>query len=262
MDTDKEPPRTAGSRFDFAAWCTVADRMAPQFVDRTNVMTSLSHSSILFSDGLCICALCEMFDVDVLIEAGTGCGGSTEMFGRYFQPGSLRIVSIDLAYTALSTRVRQWLRLRDRYVFTTRWAQAVASERLAQFSHVQLKHGNAVRLMPAMVRRLTRSGLRVGLFIDGPKQSAQRDLAHRCLELSPLVRFAALDDIGPMFDHGARYERFLSSPYAAFATSEPRYFSRYARINGGRLPERMRDDPGHCGYGVGVLINHQARTRP
>jgi hypothetical protein len=97
--------------------------------------------------------------------------------------------------------------------------------------------------------------MRIGVFIDGPKKEQQLRLAHRCLHMSPLVRFAALDDIGPMYDNGERYRNFQASPYAAFCTSDAKYFHRYSWLNRGRLPARMLNDPDDLGYGVGVLVN-------
>jgi hypothetical protein len=249
--------KCAEAALDYGAFVAHADRIAPRFAAVTADLTEVAHASILFSDGLCICALGEMFEIDALVEAGTGCGGSTEMFARYFEAGRLPggITSIDLAYTAFSTWWRTRLRMRDRLVFTTRWAQNVARERLGRYEHVTLLHGDAHRLMPRVVRRLVRQGLRVGLFIDGPKREPQLRLAHTCLRLSPLVCFAALDDIGPRFDAGERHAHFRSSPYAAFSTSDAEYFSRYSWVNGDRYPGNMGADPINLGYGVGVLVN-------
>lgn len=217
-------------------------------------------SSILFSDGLCVCALCELFEVDQLIEVGTGYGGSTEMFGRYFAGHSRlrRIWSIDDAvnprwqWLLAVTRLRRY----SRFVWSTeRRAKQIARARLAEFSNVTLLHGDGFRKLPRLVSDFAASGQRIGLLIDGPKGQLQMRLAEQAFSLSPLVVFAALDDIGPMYDAEQRHLHFTSSPYAAFATSDERYFNRYASVNRGRLPARMLRDPAHRGYGLGVMVN-------
>lgn len=217
----------------------------------------LVDSSILFSDGLCVCALCEMFDVDYLVESGTGYGGSTEMIARYFErAGRPRIWSTDLATGA----VEEWLigmRLRHRpdHVWSgQRGARAVAAQRLRPFPHVTLTRGNALSTLPRVVARFAAGGSRIGVLIDGPKEAAQLQLAEQLLAVSPNVRFAALDDIGPKFADG-RHDRFRRSRYAAFATSDAAYFERYRWVDRDRLPDYMRRVPNHAGYGLGVLVN-------
>jgi hypothetical protein len=239
-----------------------AERIAPVFCARTHAMRELGHSSILFSDGLCLSALCDWYGVDEMIEAGTGCGGSTEMLARYFgDAGPVRgITSVDLAYSAWDRWLQRLrLRRRDPFVFSSRWAQRVARQRLSPFPKVHLRHGDAMVVLPRLVRTLTaRGGVRIGVFLDGPKDAAQLALAHSLLQMSPQVRFVALDDIGPIYDGGGRYARFRSSPYALFATSDRDYFDRFGWVNAGRLPPRMLGHPDHTGYGVGVLANTPA----
>jgi hypothetical protein len=259
--SERQSPQQSPSRpvFDFGQFLTIADRIAVDFFERTRAMTELSHSSILFSDGLCVCALCEMYEINCLVEAGTGCGGSTEMFARYFADGSTvkRIWSVDLAVNPVWAWALHWsgIKARDPFVFSSRWAQRVARTRLSPFENVELVYGDALVELPAIVRELTQQNARVGVLIDGPKGASQLRLAHELLAHSPSVCFAALDDIGPMYDAHGRYAHFRSSPYAAFATSDHAFFNRYAWVNAGRLPARMIGRPDHTGYGVGVLVN-------
>lgn len=246
--------------FDWCRFAPIADRVARDFAERTSSMSSHIEASILFSDGLCVCALCEMCEVDQLIEVGTGFGGSTEMFARYFAGHHRvrRIWSIDHAVNARWQRVVSSLRLRNYspHVWSTeKRAEEIARSRLARFEHVTLIRGDGFDQLPPLIRRLSAGGQRLGLFIDGPKAELQMRLAEQALTCSPLVAFAALDDIGPMYDGEQRHARFIASRYAAFATSDPRYFDRYRGVNGARLPRRMLENPAHRGYGVGVLIN-------
>jgi hypothetical protein len=256
------------AKFDWARFTSIADRITGEFVQRTDAMAEHVDASILFSDGLCMCALCEMFEVDQVIEVGTGYGGSTEMFGRYFSGHSRvrRIWSID---DAVNPRW-QWLlavthiRRYSRYVWSTeKRAKEIAHARLAAFSNITLMHGDGFDKLPPLVRRLAGEGQRIGLLIDGPKGELQLRLVEQAFALSPLVAFAALDDIGPMYDAEQRHARFMASGRAVFATSDPQYFDRYRSINRGRLPGRMLKNTAHRGYGLGVMVNaerHAAAT--
>lgn len=223
-------------------------------------MTELVDSSVLFSDGLCFCALCEMFEVEQIVEAGTGYGGSTEMFARYFDSdGRVRAIwSVDEAVNPRWQRLLAILHLKhySRYVWSTdKRARQVAKARLQPFLHVTLAHGDAFRKLPAAIRKADREGVRVGILIDGPKGESQLQLAEDMLRLSAAVAFVAVDDIGPMFDAEGRHARFCASPYAAFATSDRAYFDRYGATNAGRVPPRMLANPQHPGYGLGILVN-------
>lgn len=251
--------------FDWPRFTSIVDRIAPDFAERTSAMDAHVDSSILFSDGLCVCALCEMYEVDQLIEVGTGYGGSTEMFGRYFgnHRRLQRVWSIDDAVNPRWQRLLAILRIRrySRFVWSTeKRAERIAKARLAGFANVTLLRGDAFDKLPGLIRRLSSEGKRIGLMIDGPKGELQMQLAEQAFAVSPLVAFAALDDIGPMFDAEQRHARFVASPHAAFATSDSQYFDRYGSVNRGRLPGRMIDDPAHRGYGLGVLINERSQT--
>lgn len=246
--------------FTFAEFVAVADGLTDRFVSRTDPMTEWVDSSILFSDGFCFCALCEWFAVDHIVEAGTGFGGSTEMFARYFADGT-RVKQIWSVDDAVNPWL-QWplavvgLRHYSRFVWSTeKRAKRIARRRLAPFQHVTLVRGDAHRQVPRIVARLSHQPARVGVLLDGPKGEEQMVLAEQLLRGCPAVAFVALDDIGPIFDVEGRGERFRASRYAAFSTSDAAFFERYGWINHDRVPERMAGDPTHTGYGMGVLIN-------
>ncbi len=237
-------------------FAAAADRVTPAF-DAVTRDLPLVDSSVLFSDGLCVCALCELLAVDCIIESGTGFGGSTEMLAKYFTGRGpvKRIWSIDMATTRMQEwRIRLGLEARPPHVWSRgRKAAAVASERLARYPMVTLVRGDGTTEVPRLVRERTRAGDRIGVLIDGPKEQAQFDLAEALLRTFTSVRFVALDDIGPKFGDG-RLERFSSSAYAAFSTSDPEFVERFRWIDRDRLPSYMRAVPGHTGYGLGVMV--------
>jgi hypothetical protein len=252
-------PQSAQSQL-FNKFAALADGRTGRFLDRTKAMPEWIDSSILFSDGFCFCVLCELLAVQHIVEAGTGFGGSTEMFARYFtepEPVS-RIWSVDDA-------VNPWLqwplaklgiRHYSRFVWSTeKGARQVAKERLRPFANVTLVRGDAHVHIPRIVARLASQGESVGVLLDGPKGLEQMLLAERLLREFHQVRFVAVDDIGPIFDIEGRGERFRASPYAAFATSDTAFFERYGWINQARVPARMSGQPTHTGYGMGILIN-------
>ena len=252
--------------FVWERFVTAADAAVDRYLARTDVMSEWVDSGLLFSDGFCFCVLCEMFGVDHIVEGGTGYGGSTEMFARYFESGTCvkSIWSVDDAVNPLWQRPLALLAIRhySRSVWSTeKQAKQIARERRTPFANVRLLRGDANRKLPRLVSRLARDGARVGVLLDGPKGDEQMRLAERLLRECPAVAFAALDDIGPMFDIERRGERFRASRYAAFATSDRAFFDRYAWINRGRLPARMIGAPGHVGYGLGILINGRESAR-
>lgn len=220
-------------------------------------MTELVDSSLLYSDCLCVCALCEQFQVEFLLEAGTGFGGSTEAFARYFAAtGPVRhIWSVDLSVNRRWERLRNalGLRIEGPYVWSHRRnAHAVARARLQPFDNVSLIIGDAHDELPRLLATL--GSARVGVVIDGPKRDAQLQLAERLLRSSRNVAFAALDDIGPIYDDEQRHARFAAHPLSVFATSDRAFFDRFGWINAGRLPARMIGRPEHTGYGMGVMV--------
>jgi hypothetical protein len=245
--------------FDWDRFAAVADVIAPRFSERTAALAPVP-ASILFSDGFCVCALCEMLGVEYLVEAGTGFGGSTEMFARYFAgAGPVKhIWSIDQAVNPRWQRPLGMLRIKryGRGVWSTeKQAKRIARARLAPFANVDLMYGDACVKAPRLVTKLAARPARIGVVIDGPKGDEQLRLAEQLLDSSPNVAFAALDDVGPMFEVEGRHSRFMASAFAAFATSDRQFFDRYSWINAGRLPARMIGKPEHTGYGLGVMLN-------
>jgi hypothetical protein len=245
--------------FIYDHFLDTAGEIATRFHEHTRDMPPVP-SGLMFSDAMCVCAMCELSAVDCLVEAGTGFGSSTEMFARYFlSAGSVRrIISIDLHQGWISSQLSRLRGESSPHIW--RWNRGrLARDRarlaLARFPNVELRYGDARILLPSIVSELAAQGTRIGVVIDGPKEEAQLALAHELLALSPLVRFAAMDDIGPIYHAGARYQRFLTSPYPKFSTTEHGFFKRFAWLEGDRL---SKQDPTFEGHGLGVLVNQPA----
>jgi hypothetical protein len=245
------------ANFGSARFFEIADTIAKPFVESTDPIPSYVPEGIIHSDGLCIAALCEMYEIDYLIESGRANAGSTEMFARYFanHPRIKHIWSIDLKVNRTWRRLVKWVgSKRYRHIHPRDPNQeSQVRQRLAPFRDIlSLVDGDAFLEIPKIMRKLNLNSCRVGVFIDGPKEEPQMRLANNLLDLSPNVTFAALDGVGPRFP--GRYERFCKNARAVFCTSDDAFYSRYAWVNKGRLPPTVLDC-GSAQSGVGVLIN-------
>jgi hypothetical protein len=149
---------------------SMAERILPGF--RKDVLPiAWEPRGILSSEGLAVCAMCDLFGVDVLIESGVYNGRSTQMWARHLGPG--RVIGID-------------------------WEiRARAVQRLGQ--QVILQRGDANKLLPALIDQL--ADRRLGIFIDGPKGAAAAELAGRCIA-PPNVGFVGIHDMSRRYGEG------------------------------------------------------------
>jgi hypothetical protein len=124
---------------------------------------------------------------------------------------------------------------------------------------VTLLDGDAFVEIPKLLERLDLRSSRVGIFLDGPKEQPQMQLANQLLDMSQSIAFAALDDVGPRYR--GRFERLLDNPRAVFCTSDEEFYSRYGWVNQGRLPPGSADR-GAAMSGVGILVNSPSPDAP
>lgn len=160
-------------RVGFRQQCEVSVSRFRQVVD-----SDWTERSILMSEGLAICAMCDLFAVDMLIESGTYNGRSTDIFARYL-PQACPIHSIDIE-------------VRDE-----------ARRRLATHSNVTLHEGDS---RSRMLELLGDDAARVGVFIDGPKGRAAVRMAIDALN-RPAVAFVAIHDMNRTRADGKRRAR-------------------------------------------------------
>ena len=102
---------------------------------------------ILHSEMLIVCALCESFNVDVIIESGRFLGQSTYLLAKYFENSAVVIESIE--------------RNRDK--------NAEFCERRLQGFHgrVNLLYGDCLNLLPKLLKK--HAGEKTAVLLDGPK---------------------------------------------------------------------------------------------
>ncbi len=143
--------------------------------------------SILMSEGLAVCAMADLHGIDLLIESGVCNGRSTEMWCRYL-PEATRIKAIDWN---IPTETHNRLKA---YMFPQ-----TMDQRLILFL------ANAERCVPEMIANA--ASLRIGIFIDGPKDDAAVKLARECIAHKN-VQFVGVHDLAlhqAWRPHEARY---------------------------------------------------------
>lgn len=210
---------------------------------RQRVSSEWTERSILLSEGLAICAMCDLFDIDLLIESGTYNGRSTDVFARYLDPAR-RIHTIDI-------EIRQ-----------------EARDRLQPWENVVLHEGDS---RTRMLELIAEGGSdRVAVFIDGPKGRAAVRLAIDVLN-QPAVCFAAIHDVNRTRADGVRPARarelFDAVSPLRLATDEDWFVDASGELDvgeGGRdLVQRLQWEPyGYRDTESGAISRHLGSYGP
>lgn len=142
----------------------VADSL-PRF-EKTAGTVPWAPRSILKSEGLAVCAMADLYGIDLLIESGICNGRSTEMWCRY----GVQTFAIDWEIRpATADRIR-------RYGATVMCSDAKTA-------------------LPGLINDvMCQSDERIGVFIDGPKEQAAVDLAKKCMGYDA-VQFVGVHDM-------------------------------------------------------------------
>jgi len=125
-----------------------------------------AERSILVSEGLAVCAMCDLYGVKHLVESGTYYGRSALLFGNYDQ-GKLQIVTID------------------------KHLHKQAEINLCMQQNVIKHQGDGNQAVLYFVK--LKSSAKIGVFIDGPKGLRAVRLAQKCMAY-PHVRFVGVHD--------------------------------------------------------------------
>ncbi len=128
-----------------------------------------SERSILLSEGLLVCAMADLFNVELFIESGVYEGKSAEVWGRYFLNRNVDILAIDAV-------IRNGAR-----------------ERLSCLPNVKLLAGDGVLVLSNRVNTPVNKKRNVGVFIDGPKGEVAVNLAKKLI-VQGNVKFVAIHD--------------------------------------------------------------------
>jgi len=115
---------------------------------------------ILPSEGFVVCALCDLYNIDILIESGIANGMSTEIFAKYGVP---KVIGVERA-----------IKPKEVEMF------AGTKKRLAKHKNITLIKGNSLEVIPQLLSE--NSSSRIALVIDGPKDTAACNLLRDCMK--------------------------------------------------------------------------------
>lgn len=168
--------------------------------------------SVLVSEALSFCAMCDLFDVDMVLESGVYEGRSTEVWARYGGPSRL-VIAVD------------------------REIRPDARARLEPYPHLHLVEGDSnCKLSEIVAMNRDRC---IGVFIDGPKGPAAIRLGRSLLE-TPCVKFVGLHDVHWMSFGKTNLTRVELERYAPeFCTDESWFVGRYKYLD---ISESKRDE--------------------
>jgi hypothetical protein len=153
------------------------DRSISDFSQRV-LPLDYQQRGILLSEGLAFCAMCDLFEIEMLVESGVAGGRSTEIWARYFNRDIYAVDSCELYGETLFEGTRK---------------------RLGSYSNVKLIMGDSFVAIPQLLRSVGRQ-LRTALFIDGPKGPRAMELAEACFKGPSPPLFVGIHDMCKQFD--------------------------------------------------------------
>lgn len=131
-------------------------------------------NSIFFSEALALYILAKHHNIDMLIESGVYRGGSTSLWGRIFS--DKKIFSVDFLQEGRNSR-KKW--------------DAVQKFYKPLYPNITFIEGDGNIILPQLISE--NSNLKIGVFVDGPKDKIGLKLAEKCISF-PNVYFSSLHD--------------------------------------------------------------------
>ena len=122
---------------------------------------------ILTSEGFAFCAMCELFDVNMIIESGVCMGRSTTIWAKYF---GRRVKIIGIDHKPFDPDVRHSLKEMG----------------------VKLILDDSLNRFPVLLKQY--ADRKIAVFIDGPKDENSIWLAKKCYEQNN-VKFVGVHDV-------------------------------------------------------------------
>jgi len=154
------------------------------------------------SEAFAFCGLCKFFDIDVVIDSGTGRGVS----GEYFARTQKQVITIDLH-----------LHYNDSHVL---------SSILKEYSNIEYIVGDSLKEIPKLLLR--EKGKRCAVFFDGPKDITAFEFS-KTLD----IVFCGFHDIIKGREIANIFE---SQSGTLFHTHDEWFATEYNRLNRNRLP--------------------------
>lgn len=171
--------------------------------------------SILLSEGFAFCAMCDLFDIDTIIESGIYNGRSTLIWSKYREQ-KFDIFAIDKT-------------LREE-----------AAQLLVQSHNVIQIAGDGMIEVPKRIGFLPMR--KVAVFLDGPKGSQAVHLAKKCLKDFPQVKFVGVHDCHNLTRGKENETRKLMRESDAFFFTDEEWFTDkfgFLDIDEGQLDEEQ-----------------------
>lgn len=143
-----------------------------EFLTKVGTIEDYPSKSIFFSEALAVYSLSKYYKIDMLIESGVFLGGSTSIWVNTLDNIQIRCFDI-----LESPRVKGFFEtVKDRYKSNP---------------NIELTVGNGIKEVPKLIQN--NSDLRIGVFVDGPKNTQGLDLCKKSLKY-PNVFFTCLHD--------------------------------------------------------------------
>ena len=180
--------------------------------------------SILLSEAFAVCAMCDLYGVDSLVESGIYEGRSTMIWGNYLS----KVVAFDLTI------------------------RPGVSERIPA-CNVSLVEGDSRKLLPAY---LAVASCKVGIFLDGPKGEDAIMLGRQFLEV---VQFVAVHDMHKMSFGKLNDSRLLAEREGfQFFTDAEWFVEQYKFLDEG---ESQYDEEQDLTWIPGELLTGEGKPR-
>ena len=125
---------------------------------------------IWYTEAFLFCSICDLLNVDAIIESGVANGQSTEIFANYF---NFNISAID----------------NDNYNIFQK-----TNTRLEKYNNLNLIKGNSFDIIPDIIQQ--NNNLKFGVFIDGPKAQGAAGLRQKLLVNKNILCFGFHDYYG------------------------------------------------------------------
>ena len=180
-----------------------------EFDKLTNDLPKI-YGGISRSEAFAFCALCKMYDVDLIIDSGTGRGVSTEYFVRALD----FIITIDM---------------HQHYADSLE----MSVKRLQLYNNLLQIVGNSNIVIPKLVGIIKHE--RCAVFFDGPKSKNAFELFQNIN-----VVFAGFHDAAPNKSDGL----FFKEQGSFFNTLDDWFLEEYSWLNEGRRISGFPNGPG------------------
>ncbi len=182
--------------------------------------------SILLSEAFAVCAMCDLYGIELFIESGIYEGRSTMVWGKYLP----KVIAFDVTI------------------------RPGVSDRLHSHN-ICLRQGDARALIP---EEITPAVGRTGLFLDGPKGSEAILFGRRCMNHAN-VQFVAIHDMHTMSSGNVNVSRVQAENVGfQFFTDAGWFVDQYKWLDEG---ESQYDKDQDIQWVPGELITGEGKPR-